>query len=297
MRVDLLIEARAHSREPWIAIAKSLLQRAPENPPFSLAMGSDLRSDGAPGRLIQLSLCTMASDIVEVMGNVFEAVGLAQLSSGAPITVHIDGGSVLNEGRWLADFHQHAVSDIANALEQEVCLDSIRTPDDVLRLFRRVTGVTHSGTVRREEKGGQTGYSLGLADGGRLFATRSPIGRGWMIFDSRSAGKTPCRSWITAPQYQHFSQCLMLEYCFPDIGMPLLLTFSHAAMHEIDAGINRNYFTSSLGPLAVHTRELASNRCLLQLVVEIPEHGEIRSFVIPRGATPGEYGLIASLPF
>lgn len=296
MRVDLLIEAGAQSREPWLAMAKSLLQRAPENPPFSLAMGSDNRPDDAPGRLIKLSLCTMASDIVEVMGNVFDEIGLAQLSSGAPITVHIDGGPAITEGQWLVDFLQHAASDIADALKQEGYLNIV-TPDDVRRLFGRVTGVTHSGIVRQVEKGDQKGYSIGLANGVRLFATRSPIGRGWMVIESSSAGKSPSRSWITAPQYQHFSQCLILQYCFPDIGTPLLLTFSHAAMHEVDVGINRNHFTSALGPLAVHTREVASNSSLLQLVVEVPERGEIRSFVMPRGATPGEYELVASVPF
>lgn len=296
MRVDLLIEAGAEPGEPWVAMANSLLQRASMNPPFSLMMGSDLRPYGSSGRLIQLAICTLACDVVEVMGHVFDAIGVARRSSGAPVVVHIDDGPILAEGHWLAAFRQHAASDIAAALVQEVGFN-ISTPDDVLRLFERVTGKPQNGIVRQDNRNGQKTYSLGLADGGRLVATPSPLGRGWVVFDTNSADELPHRMWSTAPQHVHFSQCLMLEHCFLDLDMPLLLNFSHSVMHEISAGINRNYFTSALGPLAVHTCEGGSNRSLLQMCIEIPARHEIRSYVMPRGAMPRDYELASALPF
>lgn len=294
MRVDLLIESEAPSTAAWTAMAQSLLQRAPHNPPFSLLLSGGLRADGAPGREIRLALCTTAADIAAVMALVFAGIESAAQASGAPFTVRLDAGPVLVAGRLLADFQTHAAAAIAAARTREGD-GLLATADDVRQLFNRVTGTTHTGIVRHESEKNPPGYSLAVASGRQLFAMPSPIGRGWFVIE-RAANGDVLRTWTTAPQYQHFGLCLQLGHYLADIAPPLDPVFSHAPI-EADAKPHRNHFSSAIGPLVIHSRELGPDRSQLQVVIEIPQRAEIRSYTVPRGTLPQQYELVPAVPF
>ena len=301
MVIDLLIESDAPAGTQWTAMAKSLVQRGKQSPPFNLLMRqTDPPVPDKPGWYAHLSLCMMAADVTEAMPPVFEAIESAGRASRAAFAIYVDhhgdGAQLLASGSFFTDLQSYASAEIASALAREGD-GSIKTPDEMRQIFDRASGIGRIAVVRQECITGAVRYSQAASNGARLLARPSPTGRGWLVVE-RAANGDSMRAWTTAPQAQHFGLMLQLPYYLQDIDGQLELVFSHARVSlKADANPNRTYFSSSIGPLSVHSREVGASRGQLHVVIEIPQLRQTRSYLVPRGSLPQGWQVISSVPF